>query len=108
MRHMDNSPERQRIIDGMVEIARRDGPWLWGFHPNGYTLMHSWYANAKPNLMARNTLKYKRVDPLLRAERRSRWNAPIWQPVAWFAAILAAGLLPALRIYRRRQRATAL
>jgi ABC-type transport system substrate-binding protein len=108
MRHMDNSPERQRIIDGMVEIARRDGPWLWGFHPTGYTLMHSWYANAKPNLMARNTLKYKRVDPLLRAERRSRWNAPVWQPLAWFAAILAAGLLPAIRVYRRRQRATAL
>ncbi|MCG3200287.1 MAG: hypothetical protein NFCOHLIN_00138 [Gammaproteobacteria bacterium] len=108
MRHMDNGPGRQRIIDSMVEIARRDGPWLWGFHPTGYTLMHSWYSNAKPNLMARNTLKYVRVDPVLRAVRRSQWNAPVWQPVAWFAAFLVAGLLAAIRVYRRRQRATAL
>ncbi len=108
MRNMDNSPGRQRVIDGMVEIARRDGPWLWGFHPIGYTLTHSWYGNAKPNLMARNTLKYVRVDPALRAERRSQWNAPIWQPLAWFAVLLAAGLLPAIRAYRRRLRATAL
>lgn len=108
MRQMDNGPGRQRIIDSMVEIARRDGPWLWGFHPIGYTLTHSWYANAKPNLMARNTLKYVRVDPVLRAERRSQWNAPVWQPMAWFAALLAAGLLAAIRVYRRRQRATAL
>jgi ABC-type transport system substrate-binding protein len=108
MRNMENGPERQHIIDEMVEIARRDGPWLWGFHPTGYTLMHAWYANAKPNLMARNTLKYKRIDPMLRAERRSEWNSPIWGPVAWLVLAVFAGLIPAVLIYRRRQRATAL
>ena len=34
---MPNSPERQAIIDRMVDIARRDAPWIFGFHPKDYT-----------------------------------------------------------------------
>ena len=69
MKHMDNGPERQAIIDEMVEILRQDAPWLWGFHPKSYSLFHSWYRNVKPNLMSDNTLKYKRLEP--RCGRRS-------------------------------------
>jgi ABC-type transport system substrate-binding protein len=32
MKNMPNSPERQKIIDRMVEIARRDAAWIWGSH----------------------------------------------------------------------------
>ena len=38
MKNMDNSPERQAVIDKMVELVRRDAPWAFGFHPKGFSL----------------------------------------------------------------------
>jgi ABC-type transport system substrate-binding protein len=32
VKSMPNSPERQKLIDRMVEIARHDAPWIWGMH----------------------------------------------------------------------------
>lgn len=104
MKNMRNSPRRQRLIDEMVGIARRDAPWLWGFHPKNFTLYHAWYHNAKPNLMANNTLKYKRIDPELRAELRAQWNQPVLWPLVALAVILIAGLAPAVVTYIRRER----
>lgn len=108
MKNMDNGAERQALIDQMTEIVRRDEPWLWGMHPVGFSLHHAWYYNAKPNLMARNTLKYKRIDPELRARRRAEWNRPVLWPVFALALIFVISILPAARAYRRKQRATAL
>ncbi len=105
MRAMPNGPARQAVIDEMVEILRRDAPWLWGFHPTGYTLFHQWYGNVKPNLMARNTLKYKTIDAALRAERRREWNRPVLWPVGLLVAALILSGIPAWRTYRARQRA---
>jgi len=62
MKSLDNGPERQALIDEMVEIARRDAPWLWGLFPKVFSLHQAWVRNLKPNLMANNTLKYRRVD----------------------------------------------
>jgi ABC-type transport system substrate-binding protein len=107
MKHMENTPERQRIIDAMTDIVRRDGPWLWGFHPTAFSLLHSWYTNAKPNLMARNTLKYKRIDPLLREARRNEWNPPVLWPVAALIVVFVLSLIPAATLYRRRRNASA-
>lgn len=106
MRAMPNGPERQAVIDQMVDIVRRDAPWLWGYHPKAYSLYPQWYGNAKPNLMARNTLKYKTVDPKLRAKMRKQWNEPIVWPLVIFFAILLISAIPAYRIYRRRQQET--
>ena len=33
MKNMENSPQRQLIIEQMVEIERREAPWAWGFSP---------------------------------------------------------------------------
>ena len=107
MKHMDNGPERQAIIDEMVEILRRDAPWLWGFHPKAYSLFHSWYKNVKPNLMADNTLKYKRLDPLLRKEKRRDWNPPVLWPLLLLGILLVAVILPAVAAYRRHERSAA-
>ncbi len=49
MKNMPNGPSAQAIIDRMVEIARADAPWVWGFHPKDYGLRHAWVANDKPN-----------------------------------------------------------
>ena len=69
MKNMENGPERQAIIDQMLEIARRDAPWVWGLHPKEYSLFQPWMFNQKPNQMARNGLKYQRIDLQLRKEK---------------------------------------
>ncbi len=79
MKNIDNGPERQALIHQMVEIFRGDAPWASGFHPKQFALYHAWYTNIKPNLMANNTLKYIKIDPILRAEQRHAWNRPAWE-----------------------------
>ncbi len=106
MKNMDNGPERLAIIDRMLEILRRDAPWLWGYHPKAFSLHHAWYHNVKPNLMANNTLKYKRIDPQLRAQRRQAWNQPVLWPVASLGTVLLISLIPAFIMFRRRERSS--
>ncbi len=88
MKNMENSPARQAIIDQMLEILRRDSPWLWGYHPKNYVLQHGWLHNVKPNIMANNKLKYWRVDTQQRDRLRHEWNQPVRWPL-W----LGGGLL---------------
>ncbi len=104
MRHMDNTPERLAIIQTMVDIARRDAPWVWGLHPKQFSLYHAWYHNAKPNLMANNTVKYLRIDPRLRQEKRRAWNEPVLWPLGLFLLALIGLLAPAYLTYLRRER----
>jgi len=103
MKAMSNSPERQGIIDRMMRVSQRDGPWLWGMHPKSFSLFHGWYHNVKPNLMANNTLKYKRLDPVLREQKRAAWNKPMIWPLLLTVLILVAVLVPAVHGYRRRE-----
>ena len=108
MRGLANGPQRQALIDRMLEILREDSPWVWGFHPQAYALHHQWVGNVKPNLMARNTLKYLTLDPTLRATLAQRWNAPILWPLAVVVTLGIAAVLAACRIQRRRRQASAL
>ena len=105
MKNMDNSPQRQAVIDEMVDIARKDSPWIWGLHPKQFSLYHAWYYNAKPNLMANNTLKYRRIDPQMRAQSRDRWNHPVIWPIVLLAVIFLLGIVPAAFSYRAKIRA---
>ncbi len=107
MKNMDNGSERQATINQMVEIVRRDAPWAFGFHPKRFTLHHEWYRNAKSNLMANNTLKYKRIDPALRARQRAAWNRPNLWPVAVALLVPVAVVLPAVVRHVRRSRRAA-
>ena len=97
MKNMENSPARQLIIDQMLEILRRDSPWLWGYHPKSYVLQHGWLNNIKPNIMANNKLKYWRVDSAQRDRLRGVWNQPIYWPL-WLGA--AAMLLFGVWLWR--------
>jgi peptide/nickel transport system substrate-binding protein len=90
MKNMDNGTERQKIIDQMLEILRRDAPWQWGYHPKDYVLHHAWVHNSKPNKMATNSIKYLRIDPVLRDKMRKQWNQPHIWPLALFGIALAA------------------
>ena len=107
MKDMNNGPERQAVIDQMVKLAREDAPWIYAFHPKSFGLRHAWVKNAKPNLMAHNLLKYRRVEPDARAAYQARWNQPVWWPVALTLVLLAAVIWPAVAAYRRRMQATA-
>ena len=104
---MPNSPERQRLIDRMVEIFRRDAPWIGGYHPKNFALFHSWLGNAKVNEMSDNKLKYLRVDPASREAARSDWNRPVLWPLGLALLVLAGSVIPAVAAYRRRERMAA-
>lgn len=104
MKNLDDGPERQALIDEMIAIARRDGPWVWGYHPKAFSLHHGWLSNLKPNDMANNTLKYRRLDPQLRQRLREEWNQPVLWPLWLGAGMLALAVLPAILGYRRRER----
>ena len=107
MRVLPNGAERRRLIDRMVELLRRDTPWAAGFHPQQVVLNHAWNGNLKPNDMASNTLKYQRLDPTLRAQMRAAWNTPRWTPVAAVGGLFLLTAVPAIRLWRKRLRASA-
>ena len=105
MKNMENGPARQAIIDRMLEILRRDSPWLWGFHPKNYVLQHGWLHNIKPNIMANNRLKYWRVDAARRDEARRLWNRPVLWPLWLAAALLAISGWWLWRMLKKREQA---
>ena len=107
MKNMDSGPDRQKIIDEMVNVVRRDMPWIWGYHPKQFGLYHDWYRNAKPNLMANNTLKYKRVDEMARQQKREQWNKPLIWPVILLIVVFIAGTIPAVSTFRKKEKMAA-
>jgi ABC-type oligopeptide transport system substrate-binding subunit len=106
MKNMEDGPERQLIIDRMVEILRFDAPWLWGYHPKDYGLYHSWYQNVKPNRISNNNLKYFKIDAELRAQKRKEWNEPVLWPFALILVVLAVSFVPAINAFRRHESGT--
>lgn len=104
MESMENGPERQALIDKMMDIARRDAPMCWGYHPVLYGLYHAWYHNGKPHQMSRNTLKFVRIDAALRAARQKEWNRPRILPVLLAEAALMLLAVPAIYLRRRAER----
>jgi len=107
MKDMENGPERQQVIDAMLEIVRRDAPWIYAYYPKSFGLRHGWVHNVKPNLMANNTLKYRRVDPGQRARQREAWNHPVLWPIGLMLGALVVVIAPAVIAWRRRERTTA-
>ena len=108
MKDLPNGPHRQRAIDRMVEILREQSPWMFGFFPKAFSLHHAWYRNAKPHLMANNTLKYKRIDGDMRAAAQRVWNQPVAWPVGILVLLLLVSIVPAVRGFRARERRRAL
>jgi len=100
---MADTPQRQHIIEKMLNIVREDAPWIWGYHPKQFSLYHGWNKNVKPNLMANNTTKYLRIDVEQRSKLQQRWNRPILWPLVLFIFISVLLLLPALINYRNKK-----
>ncbi|MDX1487356.1 MAG: ABC transporter substrate-binding protein, partial [Acidiferrobacterales bacterium] len=104
MKNMDNGATRLDLIRQMLAIARNDAPWIWGLHPKQFTLEHAWLFNNKPHNMANNTIKYVRLDPRLRAQRRQQWNPPVLWPLGVMVALALVGVVPAAVTYLRQER----
>ena len=103
IKSMENTPERLEKIEKMLEIARRDAPWVWGVYPKSLTLLHGWFKNVSPNAMANNTLKYKRIDAAERIKKQQAWNQPARNPLVFMAAIILLAVILLLKIYRNRE-----
>lgn len=106
MKIIDNTPKRQEIIDQMVDLVRRDGPWVFQFHPQSYYLSHGWVHNNKPQPIGYNSMKYYRIDSQQRSQAQLDWNSPQYQwPLLVLALVFVPiSLYPLLR--RRPSRAT--
>lgn len=98
---MDNTPEREKLIAEMIQISQMDAPWVWGFHPQLYTLRQGWVAPFKPNAMSRNTLKYMALDPHKRTLSRIAWNQYELWPLLVGVLILLVLCIPAVIIFYR-------
>ncbi len=103
MKTMPNGERRMAIIQQMVELARQDAPWIWGFHPKALALYHSWLKNVWPNALANNTLKYRRIDTQSRYEQQKVWNQPVTWPFIFVVVILLVSIWPLTKAYQNRQ-----
>lgn len=88
---LDDGPEKQRVIDQMVNIVREDAPWSWGFWPYVGMAYQPWVYNGKPSIVVRDVLRYARIDAKQRSRKISEWNHPIWWPLLLLA--LGSGLI---------------
>jgi oligopeptide transport system substrate-binding protein len=93
MEKMPNNPQRLIIIEKMVNMLQQDAPAIWGFYPKGFTLNQQWMQPSKPNAIANNSLKYQRLNPLLRAQLQKVWDQPKRLPLLIIAVIVILLLL---------------
>ncbi len=102
---MENTPVRAEKIKQMINIARQDAPWVWGFHPKSLSLFHRWFGNVWPNEMTYNYMKYRRIDGEQRAQQQQKWNKPVIWPLVLFVLFILAMIYPLYRAYQARQTA---
>ncbi len=105
---LDDGPEKQKVIDAMVDILRADAPWSFGYFPYSAGAYQQWIGNAKYGIFTNDRSHYYKVDAALRARRQAEWNRPHYAPLALIAAAVAALAWIGRRGFVRRERATAL
>jgi len=107
MKFLEDGPEKQVLIDKMIEITQRDAVWSFGYFPTSAAAYHQWINNGKPTQIVRNHIGYLRLDPALRAKKVAEWNQPIWWPMPLILLALFIVITPAWFAWRRREQETA-
>ena len=104
---LDDGPAKQKLIDEMVDLLRKDAPWAFGYFPYSAGAYQQWVGDAKYGLFTNDRALYYKVDAPLRARLQAEWNQPRYWPLVLLA--LAALLLAwiARRAFRARERLTA-
>ena len=107
MKSLDDGPEKQKLIDELVAIAREDAPWTMGFFPHASAAVQGWVHNARQVILVRDTGRYLRLDSAARAQKIAEWNRPVWWPIGLMLAAVLALLWLARRTLRVRERMNA-
>ena len=104
---LDDGPAKQKLIDEMVDLLRKDAPWAFGYFPYSAGAYQQWVGDAKYGLFTNDRALYYKVDAPLRTRLQAEWNQPRYWPLVLLA--LAALLLAwiARRAFRARERLTA-
>lgn len=104
MKNRENDPQRQQIIDTMVNIVRHDAPWIWGIHPEEFLLSQSWVSRVKPNTMSFATLKYTAINVPERNQLRQAWNQPIFWPLGLLFLLILMLIFPLIIAYHKKEK----
>jgi ABC-type transport system substrate-binding protein len=104
MKDLPDGPQRQAVIDKMVQITQQEAIWSFGIFPGNTGAYQSWLHNAVPTSVILDKIQYMKVEPEVRLARISQWNRPRAWPLAWLAACIALLAFPAWRIWQRRER----
>jgi len=107
MRLLEDGPQKQAVIDRLVQIAQQDAPWSFGYFPYASGAAQSWVHNYKPAVLIRDQGRYWRLDVEERVRKLAEWNQPVWWPLVLLALALAALLGFGWRSIRRRERTNA-
>jgi ABC-type transport system substrate-binding protein len=107
MKLLDDGPPKQALIDKMVNLARQDAPWSFGYFPFASAAVQHWVHNSKPAILVRDHGRYLRLDVADRLARQKSWNEPVWWPVVVAGLALLALVMVAVRSFRRRERTNA-
>ena len=54
MKFLEDGPEKQKLIDQMIEIVQNDAVWSFGYFPTSAAAYHQWIRNGKPTQIVRN------------------------------------------------------
>jgi len=104
IKNMNPGRERKALILKMNRIVADDAPMVFLFHPVTFGLSHSWYAPLRPHPINTNQLKYRDIDPALRAKLAAKWNRPGWPAYLFLASVVSLVVILAylgVRQYRR-------
>ena len=106
MQYLDDTPEKQQLIDRMTKRLQEDAPLLFGYFPSNVAAYHAWIDSAKPSGMVKNHLQYLGVNAAERVEKIKAWNHPILWPLVLIALGLLALIWGAKGVLKRRDQVT--
>jgi ABC-type transport system substrate-binding protein len=101
---LDDGPEKQAVIDRLVQIVQQDSPWSFGYFPYSTSASQAWLHNARPTVLIRDPGRYMRLDVAERVKRQADWNQPVWWPVGLGLALIVALIALGIRSFRQRER----
>jgi ABC-type transport system substrate-binding protein len=102
MRSMENTPERQAIINKMRDISAEDVPWIPVYHEVALSVGYDWQKNVKSHPIDNSFNQYRRIDFEERARKQQEWNRPYYAPVIILVLALVGSILPAVNVVRNR------
>jgi ABC-type transport system substrate-binding protein len=105
---LEDGPVKQKLLDDMVDILRKDSPWAWGYFPYSAGAYQKWIGNAKYGLFTTDRAMYYKIDAPMRTRLQAEWNRPKVWPLFLIAIAALAFAWIARRAFKARERMTAL